>query len=117
GAEIRESQPHLWRWRDWIVESLNADKPYDRMIVEMLAGDELAPNDPNTIRATGFLARKYNKFSRTTWMENTVEHTGKAFLGLTLNCARCHDHKYDPIAQREYYQWRAVFEPYDVRLD
>lgn len=117
GAEVRDSQPHLWRWRDWIVESLNADKPYDAMIVEMLAGDELAPADAATVRATGFLARNYYKFSRHTWLDNTVEHTGKAFLGLTFNCTRCHDHKYDPIAQKEYYQLRAIFEPYNVRTD
>jgi hypothetical protein len=117
GAEIRESQPHIWRWRDWIVESLNADRPYDRMIEEMLAGDELAPEDPATIRATGYLVRNWYKFNRNTWLDNTVEHTGKAFMGVTFNCARCHDHMYDPISQEEYYKLRAVFEPYDVRLD
>ena len=117
GAEVRDSQPHLWRWRDWIVESLIADKPYDQMIVEMLAADELSPLDSQALRATGFLARNYYKFSRNTWLDNTVEHTGKAFLGLTLNCARCHDHKYDPIAQQEYYEWRAAFEPHGVRTD
>ena len=117
GAEIRESKPHLWRWRDWIVESLNADRPYDRMIQEMLAGDELSPNDPNTLRATGFLARHWFKFNRHVWLDNAIEHTGKAFLGLTFNCARCHDHMYDPMSQPEYYQLRAVFEPYDVRTD
>jgi mono/diheme cytochrome c family protein len=92
GAEIRESQPHIWRWRDWIVESLNANKPYDRMILEMLAGDEIAPTDEQTLRATGYLGRNWYKFNRNVWLENTVEHAGKAFLGLTLNCARCHDH-------------------------
>ncbi|HMC12208.1 MAG TPA: DUF1549 domain-containing protein, partial [Pirellulaceae bacterium] len=56
-AEIRESQPHIWRWRDWIVESLNADKPYDRMLQEMLAADELSPEDPDALRATGYLVR------------------------------------------------------------
>ena len=116
-AELRSSARHMWRWRDWIVESLNADKPYDQMIVEMLAGDELAPGDPDTLRATGFLARHYFKFNRNTWLDATIEHTGKAFLGLTLNCARCHDHMYDPIANREYYQYRAIFEPYNVRTD
>ncbi|MDX1965439.1 MAG: PSD1 and planctomycete cytochrome C domain-containing protein [Pirellulales bacterium] len=117
GAEVRESQPHIWRWRDWIIQSLADDKPYNQMLVEMLAGDELAPADPDILRATGFLARNYHRYSRNTWLENTIEHTGKAFLGLTLNCARCHDHKYDPISQAEYYQLRAVFEPYDVRID
>ena len=117
GAQLRYSQKHLWHWRDWIVESLNADKGYDRMILEMLAGDELAPNDPDVIRATGFLARNYYLFNRTTWLDSTIEHTSKAFLGLTLNCAKCHDHKYDPITQKDYYRFRAIFEPHQVRLD
>lgn len=117
GAEIRESQAHIWRWRDWIVESLNSDKGYDRMIQEMLAADELAPEDSGSLRATGFLVRNYFRFNRHIWMDNTVEHTSKAFLGMTVNCARCHDHMYDPIEQREYYQLRAIFEPYDVRTD
>lgn len=117
GAQLRNSQKHLWHWRDWIVESLNADKGYDRMIQEMLAGDELAPGDAATVRATGFLARSYYLFNRTTWLDETIEHTGKAFLGLTLNCAKCHDHKYDPIDMNDYYRLRAVFEPHQARLD
>ncbi|MDF1814785.1 MAG: DUF1553 domain-containing protein [Verrucomicrobiales bacterium] len=117
GKQLRYSQKHLWHWRDWIVESLNEDKGYDQMIREMLAGDELAPEDPATLRATGFLARNYYLFNRTTWLDNTVEHTGKAFLGLTLNCAKCHDHKYDPIDFEDYYRFRAIFEPHQVRLD
>lgn len=115
--EVRESQPHIWRWRDWIVESLNADKPYDRMIVEMLAADEVSPLDSSARRATGFLVRNWYKFNRNVWLDNTVEHTAKAFLGITLNCARCHDHMYDPILQTEYYQFRAFFEPHQVRTD
>ncbi|MBD3673141.1 MAG: DUF1553 domain-containing protein [Planctomycetaceae bacterium] len=117
GAQLRNSQKHIWHWRDWIVNSLNADKGYDRMIQEMLAGDELAPNDPEAIAGTGFLARNYYLFNRTTWLDSTIEHTGKAFLGLTLNCAKCHDHKYDPITQVDYYNFRAIFEPHQVRLD
>ncbi|WZO95988.1 PSD1 and planctomycete cytochrome C domain-containing protein [Isosphaeraceae bacterium EP7] len=117
GAEIRESRPHIWRWRDWIVESLNRDKGYDRMVVEMLAGDEVAPDDPDTLRATGYLARSWYKFNRNSWLQNTVDHTFKAFLGLTLACARCHDHKYDPLSQADYYKARAVFEAHDVRTD
>ena len=117
GAQLRYSQKHLWHWRDWIVESLNEDKGYDRMIVEMLAGDEVAPQDLDVLRATGFLARNYYLFNRTTWLDSTIEHTSKAFLGLTLNCAKCHDHKYDPITQADYYRFRALFEPHQVRLD
>ncbi len=116
-AQLRYSQKHIWHWRDWIIESLNHDKGYDQMIREMLAGDELAPTDPEVLRATGFLARNYFLFNRTTWMEEVVEHTSKAFLGLTLNCAKCHDHKFDPFTQVDYYRFRAIFEPYQVRLD
>ena len=115
--EIRYSQRHIWRWRDWIVESLNEDKPYDRMVMEMLAGDELAPADPSILRATGYLGRNWYKFDRNVWMFDTVEHTSQAFLGLTMKCARCHDHKFDPITHEDYYHFRAFFEPHDVRTD
>ena len=115
--EVRNSARHIWRWRDWIVESLNSDKGYDRMIVEMLAGDEVAPTDPQVVRATGFLARNYSRFDRHGWMQDAVDHTAQAFLGVTLKCARCHDHKYDPFSQEEYYRFRAFFEPYEVRTD
>jgi hypothetical protein len=115
--EVRGSQRHIWRWRDWIIESLNDDKGYDQMIVEMLAGDEVSPEDDDVIRATGFLARSYHNSNRDIWLDATVEHTAKAFLGMTINCARCHDHKYDPIGQTEYYSFRAIFEPHNVRTD
>ena len=62
--EVRNSQRHIWQWRDWIIESLNQDKGYDRMILEMLAGDEIAPTDPATLRATGFLVRNWFRFNR-----------------------------------------------------
>jgi hypothetical protein len=117
GAEVRNSQKHIWHWRDWIIESLNADKGYDQMIREMLAADELYPTDTNKLRAGGYLARQYFIFNRTTWMDETVEHTAKAFLGLTMNCTKCHDHKYDPISHADYYKFRAFFEPYQVRTD
>ena len=117
GKEVRYSQKSIWRWRDWIVESLNDDLGYDRMVVDMLAADEIAPGDIQRLRATGFLTRNFNLFNRNYWLDDVVEHTAKAFLGLTLNCCRCHDHKYDPLSQDEYYSWRAFFEPYKVRLD
>ena len=117
GDQLRNSQKHIWHWRDWIVESLNADTPYDEMIRLMLAADEMHANDLGKLRATGYLARNYWLFNRPQWMEETVEHVGKGFLGLTMNCARCHDHKYDPIAQDDYYRLRAFFEPYHVRMD
>jgi hypothetical protein len=117
GDQLRNSQKHIWHWRDWIIESLNADLPYAEMVRQMLAADELYPGDLSKLRATGFLARHYFLFNRNQWMEETVEHVGKGFLGLTLNCAKCHDHKYDPVDQKDYYRMRAFFEPYHVRLD
>jgi hypothetical protein len=117
GGELRNSQKHLWRWRDWIINSLNDDKPYDRMIVEMLAADEAYPDDAAVLPATGYLARSYYKFSRDVWLDSIVEHTNKAFLGITMNCARCHDHKYDPIDHGDYYAMRAFFEPHQIRAD
>ena len=117
GGQIRDSQRHIWRWRDWIVESLNADKPYDRMLTEMLAADEVAPEDSDVLRATGFLVRNYKMLSREQWLEDTVKHTSQALFGVTMGCAKCHDHMADPISQREYYALRAVFEPHQVRTD
>ncbi|MCI0624115.1 MAG: PSD1 and planctomycete cytochrome C domain-containing protein [Acidobacteria bacterium] len=116
-SQVRNSQKHIWRWRDWIIESLNANKGYDRMIVEMLAGDEVSPTDPETLRATGYLARSWYKFNRNEWLKDVVDHTSTAFLGVSLRCARCHAHKYDPFSQEEYYKFRAFFEPYEVRID
>jgi hypothetical protein len=117
GEEARYSHRHLWHWRDWIIAALNADKGYDRMVVEMLAGDELAPDDTATVRATGYLVRNWDIFNRNAWLANTVEHTARAFLGITIGCARCHDHKFDPIAQSDYYRLRAFFEPVHIRVD
>jgi hypothetical protein len=115
--KMRHSQKHIWRWRDWIVESLNDDKGYDRMVLEMLAGDELAPDDPEVVRGTGYLARSWYLYNRNTWLDDVIEHTGKAFLGVTFNCVKCHEHKYDPITHEDYYRFRAFFEPHRVRLD
>ena len=117
GAELRNSQRHIWHLRDYVVENFNADTPYFQMLREMLAADELYPNDLNKLRATGYLARPYFLFNRTTWLDEVLEHTGKGMLGLTLNCAKCHDHKYDPISMQDYYKLRAIFEPYQVRTD
>jgi Protein of unknown function (DUF1553)/Protein of unknown function (DUF1549)/Planctomycete cytochrome C len=115
--ELLFSHYHIWRWRDWIVESLNAGTGYDQMLIAMLAGDEIAPEDPNTLRATGFLARNWETFNRNKWLDSTIEHTSRAFLGITMQCARCHDHKFDPIAQTDYFRMRAVFEPHHIRID
>ena len=117
GNEIRYGQRHLWRWRDWIIDSLNADAGYDRMVMQMLAADEVAPTNPKVLPATGFIGRNWYKFDRNVWMRELVEHTAAGFLAVTMKCARCHDHKYDPLSQEEYYRFRAFFEPHDVRVD
>ena len=115
--QVRYSHRHMWRWRDWIVKAVNNDKPYDRMIVEMLAGDELEPENEDIVPATGYLARNWYMFNRNIWLQDTVEYTASSFLGITLKCARCHDHKYDPILQTDYYRFRAFFEPHKIRMD
>ena len=115
--DVMNSYPMVWRWRDWIVRSINDDKPYDEMIIEMLAADEVLPTDDRNLVATGYLVRSWFKWNYETWKKDLVEHTGKAFLGLTLNCAQCHDHKYDPITQKEYFRFRAFFEPLELRHD
>ncbi|MFG0334108.1 MAG: DUF1549 domain-containing protein, partial [Maioricimonas sp. JB049] len=115
--DVLNSYGQIWRWRDWIVRSLNADAGYDQMVRAMLAADELHPGDDEKVVATGFIVRNFYRWNYNTWMKDSVEHTGKAFLGLTLNCCQCHDHKYDPIAQEEYFAFRAFFEPLEIRTD
>jgi hypothetical protein len=127
GFDWDEFRPRAWRFRDYVVRSFNADKPFDRFIREQLAGDELlaaAPRDTaeqDALIATGFLrlgphdnsAGSFNEQdrSRAELMFDLVETTGSAFLGLTFNCCRCHDHKFDPLLQADYYRLRAFFEP------
>ena len=127
GFDWDEFRPEAWRFRDYVVHSLNADKPYDQFVREQLAGDELLAGSPQTpaeqdcLLATGFLRLGPHDNSaslfgeeprrRAELMSDLVETTGSAFLGLTLNCARCHHHKFDPISQTDYYRLRAFFEP------
>ena len=115
--DVRNSAPQIWRWRDWIIDSLNSDKSYAKMVREMLAADELAATDDSAWPATGYLIRNYFSLNPNEWMRHSVEYTGKAFLGLTFNCAHCHDHKYDPITHEDYFRMRAFFEPMGVRQD
>jgi hypothetical protein len=115
--DVMNSYPMVWRWRDWIVNSINESKPYDQMVTEMLAADEIFPDSDRNTAATGYLVRSWFKWNYETWKKDLVEHTGKAFLGLTLNCCQCHDHKYDPLKQEEYFRFRAFFEPLELRHD
>ena len=110
-------RPNAWRYRDYVIRSFNNDKPYDRFILEQIAGDELFPNDPDAIIATGFLrtgpwehtGMAVAAVTRQLFLDDVTHHVGQAFLGLTLGCARCHDHKFDPIPTKDYYRMQAVF--------
>jgi hypothetical protein len=123
GFRIDDYRPNAWRYRDYVVGAFNADKPYDRFVREQLAGDELFPDDPDALAATGFLRHtiyEYNQRDvRTQWsnmLDELTDVTGDLFLGLGMGCARCHDHKFDPLLQRDYYRLRAFFaamQPHD----
>ncbi|HWL09134.1 MAG TPA: DUF1549 domain-containing protein [Planctomicrobium sp.] len=117
GFRVDFLRPQAWRYRDYVIQSFNEDKPYDRFVQEQLAGDELFPDDPAALTATGYLRHgiyEYNaRDARGQWdnMQNEItDVTGDVFFGLGFQCARCHDHKYDPILQKDYYQLRAFFE-------
>jgi hypothetical protein len=110
-------RPNAWRYRDYVIRAFNADKPYDRFIREQVAGDELYPGDPEALIATGFLragpwehtAMSVEAVTRQMFLDDVTHATAATFLGLTLGCARCHDHKFDPIPTRDYYRMQAVF--------
>jgi hypothetical protein len=115
--EITSSSQYIWRFREYLIAAMQKDKGFNQMILEMLAGDEVAPEDPQVLAGTGFLVRNYDLRDRDLWLTLIVDHTSQAFLGLTMGCCRCHSHKFDPLTQREYYQFRAFFEPHDVDVD
>jgi hypothetical protein len=124
GFEYDQARPDAWRFRDWVVAALNADVPYDRFLQLQLAGDELAPDEPSAIIATGF-NRCYpdmvdlndQSLRRQNALNDITETTGLVFLGLTIGCARCHDHKFDPIRQADFYRLQAFFTPARFRDD
>jgi hypothetical protein len=121
GFETDQRYTSAWRYRDYVIQSLNADKPFDRFIQEQVAGDELWPGDKEATIATGLYcvgpAEAESAMTSTQleyeWLTDSVDTTGAAFLGLTFGCARCHDHKYDPISQRDYYAMQAFFAASD----
>ena len=107
-------RPDAWRYRDYVIRAFNLDKPYDRFVREQLAGDELYPDDPDAITATGYLRHwiyEYNQRDvRTQWdliLTDVTDTTADVFLGLGLQCARCHDHKFDPLLQKDYFRLQA----------
>jgi hypothetical protein len=121
GSDEDHRYPHAWRYRDYVVQAFNDDMPYNQFVREQLAGDILAADAGagvgyRGIVATGFLAlgkkalaQKDLPLKRYDVVDDQIEVTAKAFLGLTVNCARCHDHKFDPIATKDYYQLAAIF--------
>ncbi len=117
-------RPDAWRYRDYVVRSFNVDKPYDRFLAEQLAGDELDPDDPDLRVATGYLRLGPYEYNQRDvggqWddiLNDITDVTGEVFLGLSIGCARCHDHKFDPILQDDYYRLRAFFAPLLPRDD
>lgn len=116
GFKTDDLRPSAYRYRDYVIRAFNADLPYDRFIRQQLAGDELEPDNPEAQVATGFLRMwpdEYNAANleqrRQEILDDITDTTGSVFLGLTIGCARCHDHKYDPIAQQDYYRLQAFF--------
>ena len=133
GFDWDEFRPVAWRFRDYVIRAFHADKPFDQFVREQLAGDEMfdgAPRNPDeqdALVATGFLrlgphdnsAAQFGEADRVRnqWMADLVETTGAGFLGLTMSCCRCHDHKYDPLSQADHYRLQAFFEPAKHRDD
>jgi hypothetical protein len=126
GFENDKPRDHAWPYRDYVLDSFNADKPYPQFIKEQLAGDVLRPVTRAGIAATGFLvagpwdeiqnvaiSQLERKRAHEEQLEELLATVGQTFLGLTVNCARCHDHKFDPIPQSDYYRLKAVFDGVD----
>ena len=116
GFRIDDFRPTAWRYRDYVIKAYNDNKPYDRFVQEQIAGDELFPGDPDALTALGYLRHwiyEYNnRDARGQWeniLNDITDTTGDVFLGAGMQCARCHDHKFDPILQRDYYALRSFF--------
>src|SRR5205807_2991366 len=116
GFKADETRPNVWRFRDYVIDAFNQDRPYDRFIKEQIAGDELYPNDPAAKVATGFnrlwpdesnLANPI--LMRQEILDDITDTVSSVFMGLTYGCAKCHDHKFDPILQKDYYKLQAFF--------
>lgn len=118
GFELDKERLHSWRYRDYVINAFNGNKPYDRFIREQLAGDEIAPGNPEALVATGYLRAGSEhlvsgnidpEVSRQEVLTEIATNVAQTFLGLTVNCARCHNHKFDPILQADFYRLQAVF--------
>ena len=118
GFEQDYDRPHAYHYRDFVIKAFNDDMPYDKFVRYQIAGDEIAPHDPLAMKATGFLGagayptqitQREVEPSRYDAMDDMANTTGQAFLAMTIGCARCHDHKFDPIPQADYYRFVANF--------
>lgn len=124
GFKTDEKRPYAWRYRDYVIDSFNSDKPYDRFIREQIAGDELYPEDPLACVATGFCSHWPDESNaqdlrqrRQDILNDITDTLGSTVLGLTVGCAKCHDHKYDPVSQKDYYRLQAYFAGVRPRED
>jgi hypothetical protein len=128
GYDKDKPRPNAWPYRDWLIRSLNDDKPYDQFVAEQVAGDVIAKDDREAIAATGFIVAGPWDFvghaelregtadkdiARANDRDDMVANTMSTFMSLTVHCARCHDHKFDPITQQDYYGLQAVFAGVD----
>jgi Protein of unknown function (DUF1553)/Protein of unknown function (DUF1549)/Planctomycete cytochrome C len=112
-------RPNSWRYRDYVIRSFNADKPFDRFISEQIAGDELDSDDPEMLIAVGYLragpwehtGMTVAAITRQQYLDDVTNHIGVTMLGQGLRCAACHDHKFDPVPTRDYYRMQAIFSP------
>ncbi|MCI0463366.1 MAG: PSD1 and planctomycete cytochrome C domain-containing protein [Gemmataceae bacterium] len=116
GYESNHVRPYAWRYRDWVVRALTTDHPFDRFVREQVAGDEMLPYRDENLIATGFLAgarlssnEEDQGRQRNDMLVDITNATGNAFLGLTMHCAQCHSHKFDPISARDYYRFQGFF--------
>jgi hypothetical protein len=116
GFKTDEPRPNIWRYRDYVIQAFNQDKPYDRFIREQIAGDELYPNDLNARIAVGFnrhftdeTNQPVIELRRQETLNDITDTVGAVFMGMTYGCARCHDHKFDPILHKDYYRLQAFF--------
>lgn len=125
GYRVDDPRPNAWRYRDWVIAAANADLPFDEFVQAQLAGDELWPEDPVRARvATSYFRHgiyEYNnRDARGQWqtiLNDITDVTADVFLGVSLQCARCHDHKYDPLLQKDYFRLQAFFAPLVQRDD
>lgn len=124
GYNVDFYRPSAWPYRDYVIQSLNDDKPYDQFVREQIAGDEIAPEDPEVVIATAFFRHPMYEYNlrdvRGQWdviLTDMTDTTGELFLGLSMGCARCHNHKFDPILQKDYYALRAFLTPVHWRDD